>query len=147
MGRGALRGLDGLAFVGPALLLAVGVFAEAAGDPAIMLMSIIGGVCAMSSFYGTWYSFRVIMNFADDMGLRRGFPFAAMWMLRAASAFWIWLSIAFWLLARIHTNWHDMLSRAAAVFLAIGAIVFALGVGCFVIYAWVKQRAHDASKM
>lgn len=137
-----MRGLDGLAFVGPALLLVVGLFAESGGQLAITIMTIIGVVGLVSALYSARLSLPVIMDFADDMGLKRGLPWAALWMLRAASAFWFWMAPTFWALAQFHTDWSDMLIRAALIFLTIGAVVFAVGISWFIIYAWAKQQAH-----
>ena len=142
-----MKGLDGLAFIAPALMLVVGLFAESAGEVAITVMIVIGSVGAVGALDGARYSFLIVMNFADDIGLKRGLPYAALWMLRAASAFWLWMALAFWALSLLHSDWRDVLMRTALMSASIGAIVFVLGVGWFIIYAWAKRQAHEpASK-
>ena len=145
MGRGALKGLDGLAFISPALFFFVGLFAESAGEPAITIMTIVGAVGMVGALYSAWYALRFVMNLADDAGLSFGLPYAALWMLRGVSAFWLWMALALFVLGRIHEDWSDVLNRASLMSVSIGVIVFAIGVGWFVVYAWSKQNVNRSS--
>lgn len=145
MGRGALKGLDGLAFVGPALFLFVGLFAGSVDELAINIMTIVGVVGMVSALSCAGYCLRFVMDFADDAGLKRGLPYAAMLMLRGASAFWLWMALAFLILAQIHDHWRDVFGRLSIISVSVAGIVFAMGVAWFVIYAWSKQNVHRSS--
>lgn len=137
-----MRGLDGLAIVGPALMLVIGLFAQSIGEPAVTLMTIVGSLSLMLALNCARLSLHFVMDLADDLGFRRGLPHAALWMLRAGSAFWLWLALAFCVLAQFQVDLREVMIRVALISVAIAAAVFVLGVGWFITYARAKERAH-----
>lgn len=140
-----MKGLDGLAFLGPALFLFVGLFAGSADALAINIVAIVGVVGMVSALSCAGYCVRMVMNFADDAGLKRGLQYAAMLMLRGASAFWLWMALALFVLAQVHDHWRDVFERLSIMSVFVAGIVFAIGVAWFVAYAWSKQNVHRPS--
>ena len=141
-----LRELDLLHFAPGAFIFVVGLFMPLEGELSTSIYSIIVGVGAVLALYSVWYAFRILMNFADDCPLVEGLGYSAWLLLRAGAAFWLWLALALWALTWRYPDGNEILSRAAILTAAFGALVFVAGMAWYLIYAVAKRAAHAPNR-
>lgn len=137
-----MRGIDLLFFAIPAVVFVAGALAPSTTEWMVQIAMIAAVVGAVGVSSALGLIFRSVMNFADDAGIRRGWPHAVHLIVRFGSLFWFWLALAFVGLALVYPEWRLPLQRMAWMAGAFGCAIFIVGMSWFLIYAAAKKNVH-----